>query len=409
MAKAQYLHMTDLHLSPKTVQLKYPVSPPPCSAPTGSGSPGEHIDCVTWAGLFRDGNYLSQTVDNPKLEGGVWVFDDTTWSYNTRHKYSLQVDNTSYTWTTSGWSSGSSTSYVDIYVTVRMVRASVNQTADTRLDMRFGDPTLKDYKFKDGRWRGGLFAGYNGDNSKVGRTYLKFSTLPGPVVSTDKLWSHGGLAAYCTRLANTGSVSLLCRTGLSNTWDATTLNWSNAPLPKTSGGPAFSIAWDKTNFFGAPGDPNSPPGATDPTGKWATVNFLSDIEEALDSSATALTAILMGENEQSSYNGAPDTTTGGGWAYFAKTGYSEPNQPAGESNLTAYLLYAFGGYGANYDDYGNPTGSGGGGDGGDGGGGYGDFSVKKKNPKPGTKSPVPSSPKAQKQGAKAVTTPGAKP
>lgn len=254
------------------------------------------------------------------------TYEESDWDYNTTYTYYLAGHNYTWLWdaTTQTW--GIVTTQIEsahIPVTVRRVPVSAAQTVDTRIDPRFSTYVLKDFKFRDDKYRGGLFAGYNADGSKVARTYLKFTGIAAPPVAGQKLWPVGGLYLYLTRTAQANQpASVRARFVADDTWTPTTLVWSNAPSPKTSGEEAQSLSWTA----------NTP-------GRWVNFNILPDLEETLDGT---LSLALSAPNESNNNTAAtfPLIATPG-WAYFARAGYLQD----GLTDLSAYLLYAQGGYG----------------------------------------------------------------
>jgi hypothetical protein len=308
-----------------------PVSGPP-SGPPGAGQPTTAGGGIAYEYLARDGAGVFG------MNGSTTSYDDHGWSFNTRHAYTIVGTSTSYSWNGSGW-----VTHVErwesqpCFVTVRKVVASAHQTVDSRIDMRFSDYHLKDFKFKDTLYRGGLFAGYNADGARAARTYFKFTGLTGPAAGNtgEKLWPVGGLSAYSTRLAKAGSASLICRSAASSAWDPAELVWSNMPAlrtPAVAGGspPALTINWG-----GAPGS----------AGQWVTVNNMAEIQRALveaggtgGAAAAALTSVVLSPNETGS--GANVIASQSGWAYFARSQYTANGQ-----TFPTVLIYAFGGNG----------------------------------------------------------------
>jgi hypothetical protein len=176
-----------------------------------------------------------------------------------------------------------------------------NQTADSRYDLRYGNPTFQDYLFGSRIYRGGLFAGYAADPSRVGRSYLRF-TLPS--LANGVSLAAASVNAYYMRSAASGSATIGCH-GISAVWTAATLKWSTAPSV-TPGTPlsTVTVSYDPMN----------------PVSSWqhwavATVagpNFYS---------GGLFGAALASTNE---------ATTA--WAYFAKQEY--------DATLAPRLLYA---------------------------------------------------------------------
>jgi len=104
--------------------------------------------------------------------------------------------------------------------------ATDNQTVDGRLDLRYGNPTLLDFKFGSRTYRGGLFTGYAADPSKVGRSFLRFE-LP-ELPSGASFWA-GSVNAYHTVSWTDGTTEIGCQEVADVTWDEDTLKWSIAP------------------------------------------------------------------------------------------------------------------------------------------------------------------------------------
>ena len=290
-ALAQGLRVTDLFPVPtNTVKLDW-----------------DAVSGVTITALWRDSGAIASV-------GAPGSFLDTTFSLNTRHAYRLKGTQTVYDPVTGQYSSVAWQS-APIYVTVRKVEVSQNGSVDARLDLRFGGIVYVDYKFNapsiNSTYRGGLYAGFNSDGAKVGRSYLKLPLL-GPIEAGEGLWNVGGLFAYFTRAARTGSVSVVCRTAASDAWDPATLVWTNAPAPATSGSAAVSLSHDSAS----------------PNPRYVRLNALKEIESRALTGQT-LSLVLMSGSE-----------TGTGWAYFAKKEYHE-----GAATYPAFALYAFGGPG----------------------------------------------------------------
>ena len=291
-ARAQGLSVTDLYPTPtNTLKLEWG------SAPSS----------VTITALWRDNGAIAAVTSAPGS------FLDTTFALNVRYAYRLKGTQSVYNpmtgqYASVAWQSG------PIYATVRKVDVSQNGSVDARLDLRYSTNVYVDYKFNsaaiNSTYRGGLYAGFNSDGAKVGRAYLKLPLL-GPLEAGEGLWNVGGLYAYFTRLARSGSASIVCRT-TSDVWDPTTLVWTNAPAPATTGSAATTLSHSTTS----------------PDPRYVRLNALKEIEsKALGGQVLSLA--LMSASE-----------TGTGWAYFAKKEYHE-----GAATYPTFALYAFGGPG----------------------------------------------------------------
>lgn len=225
---------------------------------------------------------------------------DSTWVSGTQYSYYLYGMQTLYDPATMqyynvNWQSNS--------VTVRPydLSATDDATADSRIDPRYGtsSPVYINFPFNDSNttnnplwlYRGGLYAGYNADGGKVGRTYLKFTLAPAGVATT--LYPVGGLYAFCTRLPKTGSAGFVTkRSSAATSWTASALNWSNAPVPTGTAGATQTISWSSST----------------PASAWYKVDAKTPVQDYLSTSGTGvLTLILMAQSE-----------TTAGWGYFAR-------------------------------------------------------------------------------------------
>lgn len=335
------IDVTDISYTPsRHIQLSWTLPPP--LDPSPGYAPGPSDPTSVFAGYTYDSLVRSPSGTGlPYSIGMATTYTDTDWSFNTRYAYHIQGFEHWWVWnsTANEWQAGGSVIDWDpYYVTVRKVTATAHQTVDTRIDMRFSDYHLQDHKFKDTLYRGGLFAGYNADNSRVGRTYFKFTGLTGPLsgYSGEQLWGGGGLTVYSPRMAKTGSTDLICRAASSSSWDPDLLVWSNVPslLDIAGSGAGLTISWDSSS----------------PAGQWITFNNVADIERAVSLasgsySSASLTSVLMSPHETTGSSSQDITASSNGWAYFARNAYTESTGPHASEDLSAVLLYAFGGQG----------------------------------------------------------------
>ena len=124
--------------------------------------------------------------------------------------------------------------WVTINVTPNECVVQDNQTADSRYDLRYSTYVYKDFKFGSKIYRGGLFAGFANDPSRVGRSFLKFN-LPAWQTGQD-LWICGSVNDGCSspraKVAISGSSR--SRTG---SWrlSATTCMTSGRDRPRPTG------------------------------------------------------------------------------------------------------------------------------------------------------------------------------
>ena len=293
----------------------------PSGNPTGLGQTGGY---TTWGPISRkptNSNFpLAVTPGNS--------YDDADWDFNSTVEYDLPVMSSS--WTSAQAANGSYywvtlTNNITIPIIMTVEKANVTKaaTVDTRIDPRFSTYQLKNYLFKNSFYKGGLFAGYNSDGAKVARTYLEFDGLPTSPRPNDHLWNLGGLSLYLTGVAQAShSAMIRARFVADNTWLPDTLVWGNAPVMKASGAEAISL-------------PTTP--------QWVGLNVVSDLEQTLALNNTSLSVALSTSNESDGGTqvGFP-LLANLGWAYFARPGYIQ----SGVTDPTPYLLYAFGGQGA---------------------------------------------------------------
>jgi len=177
--------------------------------------------------------------------------------------------------------------------------ATDNQTVDSRLDLRYGNPTLLDFKFGSRTYRGGLFTGYAADPSKVGRSFLRFE-LP-ELPSGASFWA-GSVNAYHTVSWTDGTTEIGCQEVADVTWDEDTLKWSIAPT-LTPG--------DATERFDVAYDSEEPEECTG----WAHWNHNAELGTAITGSG--LVSFGLASTGESTNR----------WVYFAKKEYDAAKAP----------------------------------------------------------------------------------
>jgi hypothetical protein len=190
-----------------------------------------------------------------------------------------------------------------ISVTPVRIEASANQAVDSRLDLRYAQPTLLDFQFGLRTYRGGLFAGLATDPSRVGRSFLKF-TLP-QLPAGKLLWAGSANVYYLRNFANdSATVGLQI---VSDVWDAPTLKWSISPyLTPAAAAKRTTVTYDGTAA----------------SARWCSFPMAAEIQSEQRGDgllSLALTSVNEGAN---------------GWAYFAKKEY--------DAALVPCLLYAYG-------------------------------------------------------------------
>ena len=188
------------------------------------------------------------------------------------------------------------------------VVAAENETVDSRLDMREANEVFLDYKFKNKTYRGGLFAGFAYDPSRVGRSYFKFNLQDLP--EGQRLWSAGGLSAYYTRSFVSGSTEVGVYPVTDDSWSPQTLNWSTAPAYNTN---------DLRDTAAVSYDSELP---VDQSSRWCKWRMIEDIESQLNGDHVLSMAL------------ASKYETMNGWAYFAKKEF--------DSALAPKVVYAGG-------------------------------------------------------------------
>jgi hypothetical protein len=348
---AQRLRLDNLQAVPKKITVKWdsssqPPFSPPSQDPANSNSPAYVDVAIVWNNLWRTPGSTVTPAPLPFSFTSATSFDDTDWQPNIAYDYYLTGYRARYARTyqppTQGqpgywyWAGPSQAAWQSntIHVMVKAVAATSAATADSRLDMRFSTATLLDYTFNavpaststpaaPTYYRGGLFAGYQQDSSKVGRSYLRFANIATPDPSL-LLWPVGGLQVFVPRLARTGSAALTTRKLIDDTLSPTSLVWSNAPAMGNSVARSGTISWNSAT----------------PTKQWVSINVSPDIQEAINTDGTMALA-LMSNNE-----------TATGWVYVARPGYTDPGYSLPANSLTPpnglapFLLFATLGPGA---------------------------------------------------------------
>lgn len=209
------------------------------------------------------------------------------------------------------WTPGPETA---IPMTPTEIVASENQTVDSRVDNRCADNRLLDYQFGTNTYRGGLFAGYASDPSKIGRSFVKFQLTQPP--AGERLWA-GSVNAYYTRsFADNVSTTVGSHFVADDSWDATTLNWSAAEVAAPNLDPA-NPAYTETVSYDS-GQPEGQKGD-----RWCSWPMFADICSELREPDKLLSVALASTSEGSN-----------GWAYFAKKEYDSSPPPT--------VLYAHG-------------------------------------------------------------------
>ncbi len=180
------------------------------------------------------------------------------------------------------------------------IAASDNQAVDSRLDLRYSTNVFLDHFFGTTIYRGGLFAGFANDGSKVGRSYAKFS-LQAPASGLD--FRVGNLAAYCTGAATSGSamvqMNVACQAIAGTSWQGSSMVWTTPA--NLSLNPAAGTSLATVNYN--PAQQNPAPG-------WLVWSMHESLRGALGNVQTPYSVALASANE-----------TSAGWAYFAKKEY----------------------------------------------------------------------------------------
>ena len=193
------------------------------------------------------------------------------------------------------------------------VAASDNQAVDSRLDLRYATNVLLDHNFGATSYRGGLFAGFASDPSRVGRSYAKFSLSAPPAGMTFRI---GNVNAYCTGAFTSGTQSVQmqvgCQTIADTTWQGSSLVWStptNFNLDASAIESLTTVRYDPTVT------PNAAPG-------WLAWSMPTSLRTALGAAQALYSVAWTSSSEGSS-----------GWAYFAKREF--------DSALAPCVTYAY--------------------------------------------------------------------
>ena len=238
-----------------------------------------------------------------------FLIDNDGVTYGTRNTYRAYVDYSYY-----ASDDGGKTYYIvskDILLltcsaTDLQSFATDNQAVDSRLDPRYSTNTFLNHQFGSTVYRGGLFAGFNNDPARVGRSLIKFA-MPA-VPSGQSPWPVGSVLAYALRAYTPGTTTTVSCQRVSDGWTGPTATWSLAPaMTSASNGQAVVD------------------NGTSPINTWIRWPLGTDIAAALLSNGGTLSVGLSSTNESSQ-----------SWAYFAKKEYD----PA----LTPFVLYSYGGF-----------------------------------------------------------------
>ncbi|BDI28741.1 hypothetical protein CCAX7_007920 [Capsulimonas corticalis] len=197
-----------------------------------------------------------------------------------------------------------------------LVAATQNQAVDSRLDPRYSTAVFLDHNFGTSAYKGGLFAGFASDPSKVGRSFALFALNPPPAGGVFRTGSvNASLTTAYTDLGPVSGLQIGCQAIPKTipgykTWDPATLVWSNSPVVD----PTLATQTVTVNY-----NPASPP----PTPAWMSWKLNTDILDAIlginDSAHDGTNAMAV--------QWASMSEASNGWAYFAKTEYSSTAGP----------------------------------------------------------------------------------
>ena len=179
------------------------------------------------------------------------------------------------------------------------IAASANQSVDSRLDLRYSTNVFLDHCFGSTTYRGGLFAGYAPDPSKVGRSFAR--TLIAAPSGSGYFFRMGGMYAYCTGLATHSlqTVNIGCQAIPDPGFNYSTLVWSQSNPTGLNPGAATTvtpITYDPAN----------------PQAQWVSWSLSDSIWSAVQQATMTMTPTSV-----VTAWAAPDETQTG-WAYFAK-------------------------------------------------------------------------------------------
>lgn len=240
---------------------------------------------------------------NPQTQSSQQLQFGTPYTYTVKANYAYTVNGDP------NQSGGSGIVTVG-YCQVTSVRAAVtdDQAVDSRLDPRYSTNTYLDHNFGATSYRGGLFAGYNNDPARIGRSLLKFA-LPA-LPAGQNLWRAGNICAYATRGFAAGTATVYCQR-IGDGWAGQTAVWSLAP-----GLPALP-----SPLTGIPTVPITYDGST-PINTWQHWRLFPDIFSAM-SSGGSLSVALASTDEARPV-----------WIYFAKKEY--------DATLAPCAVYSYG-------------------------------------------------------------------
>lgn len=193
---------------------------------------------------------------------------------------------------------------------------SDDQAVDSRLDPRYAVAHNLDHNFGktvNGQYvattyRGGLYAGFISDNSRVGRSFLKFPLAPLP--GGQGLWADvGNLYLYYTRSYDAAATSVQAPLVAGTAWSAPTLTWDVAPaLSSTAGAETNVVQTDPAH----------------PVASWQRWHQYPALLGGLQGGSPVAFGLLS------------TSESSNGWAYFAKKEFNAAFAPC--------LLYGAGGY-----------------------------------------------------------------
>lgn len=215
------LHAADL-LMPKAIQLQWNVT-----------AVGNFL-------LYRDGVQIA-TLGNTMTA----YTDAFNWTSGQTYKYDIYDDNSN---PKTLLSSEQAIPYLE--------PAIQDQAVDSRLDPRYSANVLLDHAFGSAAYKGGLFAGFASDPSRVGRSFAQFNLNSQP---SNGVFRTGKVNAYfVTGYTDNGPVNVTvgCQTIANNAWSAPSLTWDTAPTPAD-----FNPA-GTTNTTAIQYDPSVPGGLT---------------------------------------------------------------------------------------------------------------------------------------------------